>query len=767
MKYRIIKTILLLAVLGLPWLTVAQGDVAKPKRIYITLDVSSSMAGNKYIMANYAAQIISVFASEEDQVRLYYFGREQDLNAIVKPFEDLDEKKQNTYNEISDLTQFLKDYVPDPKYEDWLFIIGDGDWSMRKGKYDSRTEFEATWAAIRSKPWFGDGRLNICYLQTGDSLDDHTVFTDSISNLKTRPGHPSIDIRKSDKTAESVRENCIYFANRILGFSNQPVRIEQAGKQCVSFESEFPLNRFVLMYQSEKEGALVVNSIAIGAETVADSCVKLKGNPSTKELIEKGGVLLNSAVWEVSRPQGVPANEEIKVCFNGAVEADNMRLYPYVDVFLHMRPWSPKMDTLYEISPNIYAACDTLEQLAVVLAVTDRNGNKFPPPLMKKMIVQFVIDGVADSAFFEPSDTTFRIVAEMPNKELAFFATIESPGYFTRSNIDEKQSVRKTLHCEPDPEFVPLITLPKQLMDPVTFRRLIDGDSFGGVITDTLFRRVDSAGFLDQQSVADMNDYPYIEDVSLIYGDGRLKFVHRPHSNWCECAFPDTLRYLVTLRNEDGISCDGKIYEGFVIPVSVPIDKRGWWPRCRWYVFLGGGLLLLIFYLLLLFRKKRFRKSAAFAPAYFDYYGNRIDNLGETSLREAGFAAWFVRWFIPIRERNTLYFDSPRVESLGLVADDSDVVVRVKKTSIDPSTMKVKGYKPEKDTDKSKYIKLGDNDKIYVTTADGDEAGDLTFHHGETVGGKGYRLFVSLMIMASLATLILIIITLLKSINLI
>ena len=35
---------------------VAQEILQNPKRIYITLDVSGSMNGNKYVMANYAAQ---------------------------------------------------------------------------------------------------------------------------------------------------------------------------------------------------------------------------------------------------------------------------------------------------------------------------------------------------------------------------------------------------------------------------------------------------------------------------------------------------------------------------------------------------------------------------------------------------------------------------------------------------------------------------------------------------------------------------------------
>ena len=91
----------------------AQSTVQKPKRIYITLDVSGSMKGNKYIMANYAAQSISVFSNPEDQVFLYYLGKQHNISGnngykqIQKPFNSL--TGQNTYHEISDLTQFLKD----------------------------------------------------------------------------------------------------------------------------------------------------------------------------------------------------------------------------------------------------------------------------------------------------------------------------------------------------------------------------------------------------------------------------------------------------------------------------------------------------------------------------------------------------------------------------------------------------------------------------------------------------------------------------------
>ena len=60
MKLRIQFVILFLLLLAMGQ---AQSIMQKPKRIYITLDVSGSMKGNKYIMANYAAQSIAVFST--------------------------------------------------------------------------------------------------------------------------------------------------------------------------------------------------------------------------------------------------------------------------------------------------------------------------------------------------------------------------------------------------------------------------------------------------------------------------------------------------------------------------------------------------------------------------------------------------------------------------------------------------------------------------------------------------------------------------------
>ena len=47
------------------------------KRVFITLDVSGSMQGNKYVLANYTTQMIMTLCGENDEIHLIVYGREK------------------------------------------------------------------------------------------------------------------------------------------------------------------------------------------------------------------------------------------------------------------------------------------------------------------------------------------------------------------------------------------------------------------------------------------------------------------------------------------------------------------------------------------------------------------------------------------------------------------------------------------------------------------------------------------------------------------
>lgn len=730
----------------------AQSIMQKPKRIYITLDVSGSMKGNKYIMANYAAQSIAVFSDPEDQVFLYYLGKPHNISGnngykqIQKPFNSL--TGQNTYHEISDLSQFLKDYHPDTRYQDWLFIIGDGQWDYSKAQaeYDRATD--------HLKQRIEGGTLQLCYLQTGDLLTEENPFTSFLGGLNA----PVVDIKTSDTTAASVLGHCVYFANRILGFSNTSVQLQQQDAQCATFSSEFPLERCLLVYQSSQPIANETRMVSATCDGV-DLTIKVKGNPSTKPLVATGKPVINGMVWELSSPQTISANSTVTICFNQDVEVDHLKLYPYVDVALVMRPWTVAMDTLVQAAANCFSICDQENKVLVQFSATDQYGRKFSPKLMRQMEVKFVVAGQEIKAAYTSSDTTFQAVMAMPDDTLSYFSLVECPGYFSR--ISSHQTVVKAASACP-PEKVPLITLPLQRFDAVDFKSLRQENGFGGPIEDPLFKALVSKGTFDELSLSGHDSW-MLERAELSFQDGQIVLVQHPRSEWCECAFPDTLSYQVTLRSRKGLLYEDKLYEGFVVPVKVPVERRGWWNRCWVYLAALGGLLLVFLYLRALKRKRHFGKDSGIKSIYYDRYGEEVDDNYQLSLRKEGLGAWLARWFWPGDEKNALSFVDPELTSMRFVAGDSINIIRIPRGSIDPSTVAVDGYDFDNENNTPDYIKLTNNSRIEVLKNSEVKAGYLMYVAGHKTGDGWFRFLSSLLMIATFAAGAFVIWTLVKS----
>lgn len=729
--------LLLLAVVTVGW---AQPAVQRPKRIYITLDVSGSMEGNKYIMANYAAQSISVFSDPNDRVYLYYLGKRHDISGsdgykqIQKPYNSL--LGQKRYHEISDLIQFLKDYHADAHYQDWIFIIGDGQWNY----YGATAEYEQTIPAF--KQVVEKGNLQVCYLQTGNTLTEKYAFTTFLESLNS----PVVDIKMSDTTATSVLGHCVYFANRILGFSNTNVELRQTDGQHVMFQSEFPLERCLLVYQSSQPIANETKIVEATCKATSLS-VKVKGNPSTKPLVPVGKPVVNGMVWELSSGQTMLANDTVVIGFNQEVDAQNLKLYPYVDVALVMRPWTVEKDTLEVAAPNHYYLCDREEQVLVKMAATDKLGHKFPPQLMRRMEVKFNVMGREVSTTYSSSDSTVQAVLEMPGDTLTYFALVDCPGYFSR--ISPKQMVVKSAEVCP-PERVPLITLPEQCFEAVSFESLREGREAVGWVDDSLFRAVAGAGLFDELLLSGHDSW-MLETSSLSFEDGKIGLMQRPRHGLCECAFPEALCYKVTLRSRQGILYDGKLYEGFVVPVRVPVGKRDWWNRCWVYLAASVGLLLLLVYVRALKKKHRFGKSAGIKSIYFDRYGDEVDDNYRLPLRKEGVGAWLARWFWPGNERSSLSFIDPEIASMTFVAGESINSVNISSGSIDPSMIRVDGYDFENENKLPDTIKLSNNGRVEVYKNQEVKAGYLLYVAGEKTGEGGFRLLSSLLMLAVLA----------------
>lgn len=711
----------------------------QPKRVIITLDVSGSMEGNKYVMANYTAQLLSVFCDDTDVVTLYYLNAKHDLSKdkgyqqLHKSFEQLPEKKK-TYHEVADLKQLMADYHPDPQYQDWLFIIGDGDWDWK----GARSEYDQVISSFEQ--FVKTNQINVCYLQTGNTLDQDYAFTRHLHHL----ANSRTEIRRSDTTAASVLGNCTYFANRILGFSNSPIRMDNIDDSHVSFRSEFPLQRFLLLCQSNNltTNDIQLESVSSGGQELS---AQLKGNPTTKPLVKQGQPYLNGAVWEVKGDQPIPADQEVRLQFNGKVEKDGLVVYPYVDMRMDLRPRTVANETLPEWESNLFDLCWKENKVKVVLRLTDRDGDPFPPALMQKIKVRCFVGTEELIPDFNGADTTYSLLVAMPDTTLSYYLTLESPGYFNW--ITETQTVRKTDRC-PIEKVAP-ITLPVQRFDPVTFDDLIKGHGFGGTVNDSLFQLLADLGDFDIQRLEQGDDL-FDQPTHVSFSDHQLRFTHQPKSSWCECNYPDTLRFQVTLLSTEGIVVGDQSYEGFHLPVAVPVDHRPWWSRCRNHLIIAMGLLLFILYLWAMLRKRRFGKSARIVPSYYNYDDELVEQSGYR-LRKRGVLPWLKRWLSPRDERVVLYWSRPDTGAMRFLAGESNKVIHIARSSLHPETMHIAGYQNRKGKDNSPYLRWGANGKIDVVKPNGEPDGRLAFSPGEKDDIRGYRVLLVLLMLAALA----------------
>ena len=260
------------------------------------------------------------------------------------------------------------------------------------------------------------------------------------------------------------------------------------------------------------------------------------------------------------------------------------------------------------------------------------------------------------------------------------------------------------------------------------------------------------------------NDFLYDRPRLHIDGEKFILDIH-PRGDWCECLFPKNLNIRICSTQKEGAyDAEGLHYQTTVHPIHITVAKnRAWVPRCLWVMITIVGLLLLFIYLRAMSRKHRFKRNASITPVYYDRYGIEVDDGAGQRLRKRGFVAWFARWFIPVDERNTLSFDNPEVTSMPFVASESSEVVTIPKGSLDPETMEVDGYDPENDMHPEQPVKLANNSVVNIYNYARVNQGYLRFSSNNERDGGGYRVFLTVLMLASLAVIIGLIYMMIKS----
>jgi|GEM_PF-3399634 len=712
----------------------------QPKRVYITLDVSGSMYGDKYTLANYTTQMIVTLCDEDDEVSLIVVGKENNLSKLSLPLKDLQHpvgklpfihRNDEPDFEINDIIKFNKIYRPSKGMQDWLFIIGDGEWDYGDARnFNNATEELAD--IVKG------GTLNICYLQTGNSLSEESGFTKFAKKLK------QADIRKSNTKRETIKQECNYFARKILGFSNS-LNIKQEGGRHITFESELPLIGFYLVCQDETNP----DKLAKISNATADGNllnVKLKGTPTTAPINGYTAQNLSGHVFLVKGRGNIPANTKIEVDFDKAVKKDNICIYPIIqDVEFSHVSLTRVGGNLMPVGDNVYSICRDEKTALVRIELDDTSKGKLPETLLRKTDVTVKANGREYKATYNSGG--FECNIDLREDTTRYHAECECPGYFKR--ITQITTIVKG-ECEPViPEEE---TAPEKDLGTITFRQLKEED-ICFAIEDSLTNELLDPEKFDTAFEVD-NGFLY-EKPEMRIENGKVYLTIRPKGDWCECLFPTTLNIrMVTTPKNQAYETYGKNYKRTVSPFRMEVVKDSpWLSRCLWVMLTVIGLILLFYYLKALQRKRRFKKNASFTSTYYDYYDRRQDG-GTQYLRKEGFGAWVARWLLPGDEHNTLSFDSPNTTLRFDAAESYDVVNIPKEGNIDPETMHISGYRPDRDKAPKDPVKLSNNSKISITTAEGKDEGYLLFTSGSESDGNIYRIFIALMMVATAASVI-------------
>lgn len=730
------------------------------KQVYITLDVSGSMTGDKYILANYTTQMIVTLCDDDDDVSMIVYGVAKNLSKEKNPLKVIQQpmyqlrfgNPRSSTSQFEDIIGFNKVYSPDEDKQDWLFIIGDGDWGTSSSEYSSDcNKFRKT---------VEGGTLNVCYLQTGHELNEYNDFTEYAEDLKV------VDIAKSSTDAKTILEGCDHFAKKILGFSETSLSIKKDGSNAIKMVSELPLVGFLLVYQDEVMPSRLPKITNANAGSTGLN-VKHKGTPTTQPIRDiRSGKVLSGNVWRVESSSTIPAKTSINIEFDKDVDKDKVRIYPIVkDIEFGSCGLTVVGDDLSPVkdSPNTYSICRDERSAVVRIDLDEDSKENLPEELLKEMKVVVKANNKEYKATYK--NGAFECTINLKEEKTPYYAECDLPGYFKR--ITPIATIVKG-DCLP-PE-IPQDVRPMEDLGTISFQQLKE-DDIRFTILDEESQEALNPNLFDISLDAE-NEYLF-DNPNLHVEDGQVVIELHPSGGWCECLFPEGLNFKIVSTPKGGAFEEyGKNYKQTTYQYHFSVEKESaWLTRCFWVLVTLVALLLVIFYLRALLKKNRFHKRARLKNLYFvDDEPKEIEKSGRP-LRQPGFSAWCSRWLNPFGdERATVSFIRPRTRAITFIASPSKIRILMSPASFDAASMVVPNYTPKGDNKRSRKdenpigISSGNSIEIKKTQAgETTRLGHLKFIAEGKDDEGGFRVFIGLLLFAAVVAFFTLLVLLIRS----
>lgn len=710
------------------------GFAQQEKQVFITLDVSGSMGDDKYVLANYTAQLISVLVDSGDEVYMIINGTPKRISGsngvnekLLITFGETSSKwprSSNTSTQIGDIEAFNKFYKDDSEFDQWLFIIGDGIWATQ-----NYNEIRSNFEEIVTK-----GNLRVCYLQTGHELTENNDFTDYLQKLKV------ITIRKSDTNPESIIENTNEFTSMILGLSSISINIRRTNSKCVVIKPVIPVSRFLVLYQDQVSEINLPDLENVSNGQNRATIIK-KGSPSTAKT---GGVkqsILSGNVWETKFKTVVAPGNEVTFCFNREIDLNKLKIFPVVSVQLSSSGIIVEKGSIKDFDEHVKGICKDNNYAEIEVNMDGFDGDSIPASINSTIKVEAISNNKTYNADYKNGKYIIKI--PFSGDTTFYFIKSELPGYFSRTSKIYK--IVPTDDCEEiiEPEEGADTGIKEIQLGSVNFNSEVRSACRTVTIIDSLSHMVLDPNIFDIQ---------VIPDHKLLFKSLDIRFTKQNEIEICfvlrgpciDCFLPDTLTFNIITSPKPGLQPNGVVYKSKNYFLKIAVEKEQGFKRCKCVLILILIALLLFIYLHFLGKKKRFKRGSKIIQHYSSF--NLNPPAHQISLRKKGFSAWLNRWFNPfVDEKRAISITRVVSKTIVFYATASPNFIEFLKSAFDPQTMSYAEFDPD---DRKKRIRFANSDIITVhKNRANSEKIEVSYdkRHGITNDVPAFRVFISVL----------------------
>ena len=702
---------------------------AQQKVVYTSIDVSGSMSGDKYNLANYMVQMITALLEDDDELWLAIGGeflkknltgdRAGEIQQLQKPFNSY--RSVTSKSEIADINAFNLLFRNQPNKDQWFFIVGDGIW-LTGGIAE---EFEKV---ISEHP------VRTFFLETMNSLDEHGDFGKCMDKL------PFVTQYRSSNDPETIIGNCIKVATSLFGVSDHPATVRASDVQCYSFTPNLPIEKIYVVFQDEVSVTALPTLLSVMSGNGNIPIVR-QSVVSTEKLRDKTGRLLSGRVAVIIPASPIPAGQLITLCFDKDINPARLNVYPMSKIDIGLKNGGgitvETGNAIENPETNETIICLENNTANIRYNLLDKNGNALDESILRQVVTHVQVGNNRTKATLR--NGFFECEIPLGNEEITFYSIeAEYPGYFKISTGQRK--IVRSAECD----------------------RVLQGEPiFWGSIGTDIFKNNKCLTL----SIVDLDNRDHIYNPADFYLEVKRNYSHlfrkidirnitdksfdfcfSTYGMWCECFLPDTLTITVHVRPKNSS----------VNPIDQPfkfhIDKssRTWLERCGKVIIALIANLLLIWYLRLLQRKKRFKKGACIKSQYHGVVASIKGRKNSEDLRRKGLWAWIDRWWIPFTdESNALSFRNADNRSFSFMATNSNNYVEIPKGQYDINVMNSSDFKREDMANpKKKMMRLTDSTPLRITRRNEMGMFELCYDREKNIKNDvpAFRIFIGLII---------------------